>query len=377
MFQNFFNWYQNDPKAKSKIIFWIITVLILSLVFGGIWFINNRAISQNRNLATSSVSISNSSQDIVFNTENTTLLTKLSEDATIFSGRVYFSVGGDFLYFNSARKGFYNKKAINSNDNLIPDNVQFLNNNLLISSNFGNYLVNKNTLEALQVLTGFYYLNYLEKDKVYIGAKANGQNLEVRTFVDPGNANKSQLFDTINLFSPTTFGSWAIYNFDNKPYLFYYENFDKTGKLDIWLLEKNNSRKVQTINGIVSSKISNGALIYTTNSSAYYLDLKKSSIPLEMNFNEYRIRRGLVGNISALRCTLNFSLTESYCLVKKNTLDIYEVKAQDVILKLNLTTKEVSDLTENLVITASGLYADKDGKLNFISAQNGFIYKIN
>jgi hypothetical protein len=393
IFTNFTQSFQTDPIFRKKSIFaGVASLTVILLLIGFIWLNFSGSIFSQKKAETKVTKPAETKE--VFKSKATVTATsfdnnpnfkKISKESLAFPDSL--AVVNDQGYFINDKFYFTgNEKPVVTNTLYTASSLFTSPDGIIINEDTGPSIYTKEqqikgfpakTEQVIPVSKG--------KSTIYNFIDLNTKPISVAS------ATKSDLSDK-TLLADISFAKEKIYQklelreLGKKIYLFGFENTNRLGKVDIYLVDSNKTTFQQEIKDIVSFKYAKNQIIYNT----YVVDsgnptpkinvidfntskLETFSVDILNKLSSDRVYGGFLAN----RCSIGENSDTMYCLIKENPKPENIESEADVLAKIEWKVNKVSYLLKNDSFSASSIYAINDKNIYLVSQIGNYLYKIN
>lgn len=370
-------WFNTDPNAKQKIIFFAVTGLVLSLIFGLIWFLNfgiDRSIPN-----TSQVNQSLSTSAIRANDFDEVSRIKKINGVALGTTKTLFIQDDKSILFDREGRLVLNNNRVAGSPQFLPLSIYPLSNTDLIinqSNSSTVYQDNKFTTpgngitQLVKVDNGFVYL---QKDGGFFDLKFS-QNLGLKEGIIRLAQLKSNLDPELV----------EIRILNNQIYLIAYQDKIRIGTAEIWLYESGSLTKIQTISSLQSILFGDSRILYTISrpvnqKTTYFSNVIDFSDSVEgknqeLNISQQLAEKKLQGFVWASRCDFR-GQSEIICLIKQNSTLIDSYGDNDQIVTYKFDSGKIDTPFSGLSLSWDAIHSIGD-KLYLVGQQNGLLYQL-
>lgn len=364
-------WWANDPKAKLKALFVVLTLIFVLILGYGIYYIN--FVAPNNNFAYNITD--NNSKVNLKNFENAARLEAVNSSDIGNAHKFLFNKDHTVTFDSQARLNL-NFKSIENSPNFFPTSIFDYKDNLIINepSKTTIYNYSKKSFSVLEKIisvvpipnsTDFRYLKFENGNiKVYSMANLNSdlnQSTYLSSFVPVVNP---QLVQQIVL--------------NNRIYILAWSNINSSGTLEIWQSNRTEAKQLQSISDVNTFSSGPNDLLYTSsdNKTISLVSFVNNSNGTKNNLrvDETLSKNKINGAFSANRCNID-SKEILTCLVKKQAVRYTDYTEIDSIVQFSPNVTDLKVLYEGLNISGSNIFI-VDSKYNIIGQEKGLLYKI-
>jgi hypothetical protein len=399
---NFIQSFKSDELFRKRAIFvGLSVVLIIVIIIGFIALNTNKAKSEikpNVTQTTNQSTIEPENPKIVVTTQNL-------NDSKEFSQVGVETVGyPDSLLVSNDKLSFINFKSYFTNDDKpvitpslytpaklldSPDGI------IINESNSSSYFAKDGKIKSfsgtpLQVLSSFSKTsNSLQTSYYSIQNNNIENNKELQVFQSTKiDLSDNQLFAKLTSLNDKNYKQTDLQYISNSLYLFGYEKTDRTGKVDIYLVEKDKVTFKKEILEVRGLKIG-------TNQIFYLQSLREAGQPLSsklgvMDFTTPKydvsllevkqsvVTDGILGPFNIDRCRFaQNNQSFIYCLIKKQASFGNQPSEPDIIVKIDWKTDKYSYILKDSVFSASSIFVVDDKNIYFVGQESKKVYKLN
>ncbi|MEI6728576.1 MAG: hypothetical protein WCK98_02930 [bacterium] len=387
MFERFTFWLQTDPKSRVKILFWVGVSTFLVILISGLYYLYSQPAAKDTN----SQNITNSSSSLgpKFSFGNSSALLKVDNERILAPNKIYFSpYSADYISFSSELKLKYNGKLLADSSTLIPNTVSFYPDGATINEDGGSTIFYQSNSQLRSLNPDFRYVTFFQSQKrinsstedesitgfISISKKGNSINQNFARSIDT--LENSTLYSTI--LPKISFENYELRNFNELPYTFVYQKYNRKGRVEIWKSSQEDSRLILTIENLLDTKYSYNKLLFLDGDNLKLIDFTSANpVIIDLTYSkQLLLSNQLKGQISPGRCTLFQNSTKIRCLVKQNTDDSTNPKEQDQIVDYDYAKKLLEITNKNLVVSGLAIYFDSTDKLYIVGQQDGILYQL-
>jgi hypothetical protein len=381
-------WYNTDPQAKRKLIFWVVAIFVILLIIG-VAAINTLRPKTNPPSNTSSTQFT---AEVTANSfESAKNLEKVSNAKVGMPDKIFFIPGGKIGFFNESFKLLIDGQDISLSPSFFPNQVYYSPEGLIINSDtFSTFYLNsgqfKNFNSDILQITPFQIPDDLGIDSLpgYIFLSKNQDKYTIKQSSSSDLTKDLKSITTFTLSDPFRYAELRILN--GSIYLFTSENSSAEGAISISKLTGNTLQEVQTLNNVRSMIFSDKKVLYTiqsnklpevTNYENLVLDFSKNpnGDNKSLDIATTLVQNNLNGSIFAKRCTFDLS-NSLYCLVKEQKVNFNNFQFKDSLVKINLTNDEISYPIAGLVFSASNVIISNNGTIYLVGQENNILYRV-
>lgn len=378
MFDKFSFWLQSGNTKVKKIIFVVISILVLTGLSYSLILLNSRPNSQSNSQVSSSSSSSNPEVDeAVFTTAPQ--LKKFDSQAILLPQRVFFNSQNQPVYVGDNLKLTIDGQKIEKSPEFILRNIENNGQNLILNEDGKTTLYFSNNKQFLQLSPNINSLTPAD-DGNFFFATQEETSIKISTGSNISRLSNSQEYSKIT--PNITFSTFEIRRINQQIYLFVYTDSTRKGTVEIWSIKQDNSKKVLTLNSVDSWKYDREGILVTTGletTQAQTSLLTSNQTDLVVNkldINNKLIEQKILGQLVAQRCTLRTS-SLLYCLVKESSPDFNSSKDKDVLVQVDLGAGTISLPNRDLVFAGETIYFSPDGVMYIITQDQKQIYQFN
>jgi hypothetical protein len=387
MFERFTFWLQTDPKAKIKILFMLGVASFLIILIGGLFYLYNQPATLEENLQNGSNINSSSSPQFSF--ADSSALVKVDNERLLAPNKIYFSpYSNDFISFSSELKLKYNAKLYADSSILIPNTISFYPAGAIINEDGGSTLFNSSTSQLRILNPDFKYVTFFQSKKQTNEVEQSGSLTGFLSVSSNGNiinhnfARSIETLENSTLYSSIlpkiSFENYEIRNFNEIPYTFVYEKFNRKGKLEIWKSSQEDTRLLFTIANLQDTKYGYNKLLFLDGDNLKLIDFT-TAVPVNIDLSQTKqllLANQLKGSITPSRCAIYQNSPKIRCLVKQTSDDSTDPREIDKIVDYDYASKTLEITNNNLVISGSNIYLDSTDKFFIVGQQDGILYQL-
>lgn len=386
--QRFQNWLNTDPKARQKVLFWIVAFLIMSLVIGGFFLINQPQKPSGQNQV-----ITNELPQVTSkNFEEAGTLEKIDPEPILLPGQVFFYQSNQIGFFNQNLKLRINNQNIPGSPTFYSRNVYNSSGNILINEDFRSTYYLANLGEFRQYEKGItQVVPYTIPDEFGLPF-ANGyaflfKENEGYSLVQSTDIGLTTGLKTLaKIPQNPAFKYYETRVINSKLYVFYYQNFASDGNTEIWRFDQNNGLvRIKTINNLQSIQFGAKEILYTsflstpndlTDYENTLLDFStdQNGEPKVLDLAGRAGQNNIFGALLAKRCSIVLS-TELYCLIKDRKVKSDDFKSKDALVVFNYKTDKISYPYNGLIFSGESVYVS-GASVYIVGQENSILYKL-
>lgn len=381
-----------DPNAKKKVAFFVFSgVLILSII--------SLLIYVNFSGGDSGANQTPVEQDVDFKDDTQTVVVtdKSFEDAADLelvdpeivniSDQILFLPGNQIGFLNQSYNLRINTQNIPDSPAFLPSQMYYTNDGIIINESFRSTIYQNNG-KFLPLASGISNVTPFSKEGkqvyLYLDSENKTNNYKIKQ------ANSILLSanpPVISEFLPDK--SYEIVEMkilQETPYIFGYNNFAKTGDIDIWQVTNSGTRKVKSLQKVISTKQIKDQFIYTNELdipneiTPYKTNLINFTNPNNISEKEIAVttklaQNNVFGNLLAQRCGLEND-GSLLCLVKQQKSVYTNTAVRDLLVKIDPQTNSIGFPNPNLVFSASDIHISDTGEVYVVSQSTSQLYKL-
>ena len=379
------NWLATDPKARQKVIFWIVAFLIMSLVIGGFYLIN-----QSPSTPVNNTTFSEPIEVTTKNFDDAGSLEKADSEAVLLPNQVLFYTGGQ-LFFNQESQIRINNQNVSGSPSFTARNVYNSSGNIIINEDFGSTYFQKNLNEFKRFEEGItQVVPYAITDEfglpfgsgfAFLFKESSGYSLVQASDISLATGLKT----LAKIPENPNFNYYETRIINEKLYVFYYQNYSADGNTEIWKFDQNNTLvRIKTISNMQSIQFGTKEIMYTTftttpNDLTPYentlldFSINQNGEPKTIDLASRIAQNNILGAIFAKRCSI-VSSTELYCLVKERKVKSGDFKYKDALVVYNYKTEKVDYPYNGLVFSGENVYVFAN-TVYIVGQENRILYK--
>ncbi len=382
-------WWQSDSKAPVKLTLWSVTVFVLIGFLFLFYSLNTTRTNPNVNNIKKLSENSPVATDKSF--DEAGILEKADVETVGVGSQILFTPQGRIVFLDKDLKFRINGVTAPSTSSFFARQLLNYNGGVIINEDVTSTVYSRSAgfttlptqINSLTPLLADdkeqYYAMSIDPGGIYSLVKNETINFDLNSF--------KKIVDFKPTISPQVI---EIRVFNNRPYIVAYQNFSRTGNVEIWQLNENNPdqklKKVQSLSNIKSIKFGKDALVYTdllaqpTDLTLYkntiiqfnqQPDGEAKAIPLADSLGQNNI----LGTVAANRCT--FSGDDNLlCLVKDIKISINAQEAKDSLVLYNFSKNTLSLPYKGFTFSADSIQVSPRGDVFIIGQSNRFLYKI-
>jgi hypothetical protein len=393
MFSTWIYQFQNDPKFKSKVLFFISSGLLIVFLIVGIILLNTAPNVDSPRIT--GVPLTNPPQVTTQNFDQGGGIEKIDDKRVGLSQQVYFVPGGLIYTVDDSLKLRVNGKTFEQSPALALQNFYTDGERRILNENFRTTILNLDN--SFTVLPGnvFSLTPLLLPDSIglpslpgylYLERKGNLFSLKQTTSLNDVISSNGSARTLVQIQPGSNVQLIEIRLINSAPYVVFYDTISRQGLVEIFKVEGNNLVKAQSINRVQSIKFGKNAVLVTT-----LLDIPTDLTPYNNLLIDFRTDpKGIVsdpelaqnagknqifGSIIASRC--DFSLTdELFCLAKIRKVNRNEATDPDAIFRYNLNSKKFDLPYSTLTVSGESLFVSSNNQVYIVSQVDQRLYRL-
>jgi hypothetical protein len=386
------NWFIYDPKAKQKLIFIVVSVLLVGTIVYLLFLINfstnpNNIQTQNQEQENSQKQNSfpedvqkevQEKEQKEFDLEQFNAISRLPVG---IASSVYFSkFGNQVFYINDEFELSIDNQKIPNSPVFLPYNFQETKEALIINTQDSSTLFSKLSRSFTALPQGslsvtpfngeFYFLERITETRVDLKKSANVL------------LQKPERVATLRP-EITNFKGLELRVLNQNLYVFVYQEGSRRGDLEIWQIQGKQAVKAIRIQNLISYTFSNDQFLYTVEEDESYqttvLDFKLDPLGKDFTINNKTLtNKNIFGNVIAGKCYINDINVDIYCPVKIEAVDSLNANYADEIIVFNYLNQTLSlPFTGSFATPVNRFLVDSKQQFYFVSQINNTLYQIN
>ncbi len=383
MLEKFQYFLLTDPKAKIKILFFVVSFILICGLLYGLIALNSNASSRSDTIAQSSSSQSQEEVNQPINFSQAEGISIVDNQNVFGEFEVFFDDLNNPIFVDSTENLRYKDRTFTELGSVAPLSIYPAGNNLIINDAGGVKLFLTDSRQAIQLPENVYSIYpVLESgNQVYYSLQENEEGVDLMAGNNVGaifNSNQLATFSSSKNFMELKriSGNW---------YIFAYDDYYIKGGLEIFKYDENleSISRIYTLNNTFSLTYGPNAIMVnqqagnTESILQTVIDFSQNSDGQRylVNVDESLQRENILGKVTPQRCVFWQEVDSLMCLVKILDVDAANSTVEDKIVQINYKTNSISINYSNILIGARKIFTDKRFNLYLLGSNDSKLYK--